>query len=293
VVSFGCEGLYAYDLEGRLVWSKELGVQNVGAYDAPSYEWGPASSPIIFEDKVVVQVDTQEDSYVLAVDVQNGETVWKTMRDELPSWGTPTVYEGSETAELITNGSNFIRGYDARTGEELWRLGGSSKITAPTPIVWEDLIIVASGRRPEKPIFAIRTGSRGDLTLSAGETSNKSVQWSLTGRGPYMPTPLAYGGLLYSLSNQGILDCYDIRTGKSIYRNRILHLGGGFSASPVAGDKKIYLTSEDGEIFVIRAGKRFEMLATNEMGELLMATPAISDGKIFIRGQHHLFSISE
>ncbi|HEX8457279.1 MAG TPA: PQQ-binding-like beta-propeller repeat protein [Pyrinomonadaceae bacterium] len=293
VAFFGSQGLYAFDVRGRLVWKRDLGVLNAGAYDIPSYEWGTASSPIIYKDSVVVQCDTQTESFLLALDIKTGKTLWKTPREELPSWGTPTVYTGAGRTEIITNASNFIRGYDAATGRELWRLGGSSKITAPTPVFSGDLIVVASGRRPEAPIFVIRAGAVGDITLAKGETSNRSVAWSKQARGSYMPTPLIYRGHLYVLSNQGVLDCYDLHTGAEVYRERLPHQGGGFSASPVASDGRIYLPSEDGEIFVVRAGAKFELLSRNPMGELLMATPAISAGQMFIRTQHHLFAIGK
>lgn len=294
VAFFGSQGLYAYDMQGRMIWKKDLGVLNAGAYDIPSYEWGTASSPIIYKDAVIVQCDTQSGSFLLASDIKTGRTLWKTEREELPSWGTPTVYSGAGGApQIVTNASNFIRGYDPATGRELWRLGGSSKITAPTPIFSGDLIVVASGRRPEAPIFVIRAGASGDITLAKGESSNKSVAWSKQGRGSYMPTPLIYGGHLYVLSNQGVFDCYDLRTGAEIYRERIPHQGSGFSASPVAADGRIYLPSEDGEMFVVRAGAKFELLARNTMGELLMATPAISAGQMFVRTQHHLFAIGK
>src|SRR4029077_7620995 len=185
--------------------------------------------------------------------------------DELPSWGTPTIYPGKTRAELVTNGSNFIRGYDPASGKELWRLGGSSKITAPTPIYSDNLIVVASGRRPEAPIFAIRAGASGDITLSGKDADNKAVAWSKTQRGSYMPTPLFYRGLLYVLANQGILDCYDFKTGREIYRERIPHQGSGFSASPVVSDENIYLSSEDGDIFVVHAGEHFKLLKKNSM----------------------------
>jgi outer membrane protein assembly factor BamB len=279
-------------MNGRAVWKKDLGILNAGAYDAPDYEWGTASSPIIYKDLVIVQCDTQNESFLLAANVNNGETVWKTTRDELPSWGTPTIYPGRNRVELVTNASKFIRGYDPVTGKELWRLGGSSKITAPTPVFSGDLIVVASGRRPEAPIFVIRAGALGDITLDNGQSANKYVAWSKQARGSYMPTPLIYGNYLYVLSNQGVLDCYDLQTGAEIYRQRISHRGGGFSASPVAADGKIYLPSEDGEMFVVKAGPKFESLATNSIGELIMATPAISDGKMFVRSQHHVFAIS-
>ncbi len=293
IAFFGSQGLYAFTAGGRLVWKKDLGVLDAGAYDAPDYEWGTASSPIIYQDLVIVQCDTQNEDFLLAVDIKTGNTVWQTSRDELPSWGTPTIYPGKSRTELITNASNFIRGYDPATGKELWRLGGSSKITAPTPIFFDDLIIVASGRRPEAPIFAIRAGASGDITLAEGQTSSEQIAWSKKQRGSYMPTPLIYGDHLYVLANQGILDCYDWKTGEELYRQRLSHQGGGFSASPVAADGKLYLSGEDGEIFVVKAGPEFERVATNAMGELLMATPALSDGMMFVRAQHHVFAVGQ
>ena len=293
IAFFGSQGLYAFDVKGRLAWKKDLGVLNAGAYDAPDYEWGTASSPIIYKDLVIVQCDTQTGSFLLAADIKTGKTVWKTDREELPSWGTPNIYPGKNRVELVTNASNFIRGYDPNTGKELWRLGGSSKITAPTPIFSGDLIVVASGRRPEAPIFVIRAGAKGDITLLDGQSASKDIAWSKKARGSYMPTPLIYDNYLYVLANQGLLDCYDLKTGAEIYRERIPHHKSGFSASPVAADGKIYLPSEDGDMFVVKAGPKFEILATNPMGELLMATPAISAGKMFVRSQHHLFAISQ
>ena len=280
VAFFGSQGLYGYGMDGERLWEKDLGHLDVGAYNAPDYEWGTASSPIIYKGLVIVQCDTQGDSFLLASDVRTGKTVWRTERDELPSWGTPTVYPGKELAELVTNGSTFIRAYDPANGKELWRLGGSSKITAPTPVFAGGLILVASGRRPEAPIFAIRAGANG------------TVAWQKTQRGPYMPTPIIYRGHMYALGNSGILDCYELETGKEIYRERIPHSGSGFSASPVAADGKLYLSSEDGDVFVVRAGVEFELISKNEIGELLMASPALSDGVMYLRGTDHLFAVS-
>lgn len=292
IAHFGAEGLYAYDMDGHFLWKKDLGRMDVGAYDAPDYEWGPASSPVIFRNTVIVQCDTQDESFVLACDLSTGRTVWKTDRDELPSWGTPTIYSGPGRPELVVNGSNHIFGYDPATGSELWRLAGSSKITAPTPVFADDLILVCSGRGPEKPIFAIRAGAKGDISLAEGEKSNEWIAWSVTRRGPYMPTPIIYDGLVYVCQNPGILSCYGLADGDVKYRKRIKHRGAGFSASPVAADGKIYFPSEDGDIFVIRAGPKYEALATNDMAEVVMATPALSDGTMYVRGQYHLFAIS-
>ncbi|HYB97477.1 MAG TPA: PQQ-binding-like beta-propeller repeat protein [Vicinamibacterales bacterium] len=291
VAWFGSEGIHAYDFDGGLRWSVDIGRVDMGAYDIPAYEWGPASSPIIWNGLVIVQCDTQADSFLLALNAETGETVWKTERIELPSWGTPTVASTPAGPELITNASNFIRGYDPKTGRELWKLGGSSKITAPTPIFAEGLHIIASGRGPERPVFAVRPGGRGDLTLPAGSTSTAQVAWSKTGRGSYMPTPLAYRGVLYVLANNGVLDAYEAVSGKELYRQRLPLIGSGYSASPVAADGKIYLSSEDGEMLVIEAGSTFKHIATNSMGEPIMATPAMSEGVIYVRGAQTLFAI--
>ncbi len=293
VAFFGSQGLYGFDMDGKLLWKKDLGVLNTGAYDLPEYEWGTASSPIIYKNLVIVQCDTQNESFVLAADIDTGATVWKTVRNELPSWGTPTVYpaEDGRPAELVTNASNFIRGYDPDTGVERWRLGGSSKITAPTPVFTRDIIVVVSGRAPERPVFAIKPGAAGDITLRAGDSSNAHVLWSRTGRGSYMPTPLIDDGVLYVLANQGLLDAYDLRSGEEVYRQRIPHEGSGFSASPVLAGGRLYLSSEDGDIFVIRAGRTFEILGRYPMGEPLMATPALAGDTMYVKGERHLFAI--
>jgi outer membrane protein assembly factor BamB len=291
VAWFGSQGVYAYDVNGVLRWKVDLGRMDLGAYDIPTFEWGPASSPIIWNNLVILQVDTQADSFLLALNVETGETVWKTDRDELPSWGTPTVAATSAGPVLVTNASTFIRGYDPRTGKELWRLGGSSKITAPTPIASDDLLVIASGRGPERPIFVVRPGARGDVTLSGGRTSSDAVVWSRTARGPYMPTPLALDGILYVLGNSGVFDAYRLKTGEELYRQRLPVIGSGYSASPVAADGKIYLSGEDGDILSVAAGAEFKHLATNPLGEPLMATPALSDGVMYVRSPGTLFAI--
>jgi outer membrane protein assembly factor BamB len=291
VALFGSQGLYGFDLSGKKLWSADLGRIDAGAYDSPDYEWGTASSPLIYQHAVIVQVDQQKGSFIAAFDLRSGKQLWRTERNELPSWATPNAYTLGARPEIVTNAPNQIRGYDPKTGRELWTLGGSSKITAPTPIFAKDLMIVASGRRPEAPLFAIRPGGSGDITLADGQDSNKSVAWRKQQRGSYMPTPLLYDGLLYVISNQGVFDCYDATSGQEVYRERIPHQGSGFSASPVAADGKIYLSSEDGDMFVVRAGKRFELIGRSSMGEPLMATPALAGGTMYVRGERHLFAV--
>jgi outer membrane protein assembly factor BamB len=287
VALFGSQGLHAFSVDGKKLWSQDLGRLDVGAYDIPSYEWGTASSPVIHGGRVIVQADTSNEDFLAAFDAETGREIWRTTRDELPSWGTPTIVTNGGRTEIVTNSSNFVYGYDFETGAELWRLGGSSQITAPTPIFTPDAIIVTSGRRPVAPILVVKPGASGDIT---GTTS---VLWQMVQRGSYMPTPLVYGDQLYVLGNAGIFDSYDYRTGDEIYRSRLLHKGSGFSASPVASDGRIFAPSEDGDIFVVRTGPAFEVIAQLPMGEPIMATPAIAGGTLFVRGQRTLFAIGK
>ena len=268
VAFFGSQGLYAYDMKGTLRWKQDLGVLNAGAYDLPEYEWGNASSPIVADGRVIVQCDVHGGSFLQAFDVTTGRSLWKTARTELPSWATPTVVDGPRGKELVTNAPNFIRGYDPATGEQLWQLGGSSKITAPTPIL--------AARPGDRRLAAVRRSGRSSRFAPAaaatspspsGQTTSEAIAWSKTQRGPYMPTPLAYGDQLYMLANQGLFDAYAIAGGAEVYRQRLPHAGSGFSASPVASDGRLFVSSEDGDVFVVKAGPAFELVATNTMTE--------------------------
>ena len=293
VAFFGSEGLYCYDTNGKLIWKKDLGVLDAGWFYDPDYQWGTASSPIIYKNMVIVQCDVQKNSFIAAYDLKDGKELWKTVREEIPSWGTPTIYEGPSRVELITNATRAIRAYDPMTGKELWRMTGNPEVTATTPIFGHGLIFICNSYRPNQPIYAIRAGASGDISLKPNETTNQHIAWSMQRGGTYMPTPLIYGEYLYTCANQGVMACYNPKTGERLYQQRIGDKGGSYSASPVAADGKIYLSSEDGEIFVVKAGPKYELLATNQMGEVLMATPAISDGMIFVRGQHNVFAIAE
>jgi outer membrane protein assembly factor BamB len=291
IVSFGSEGLYAYDLDGKLLWTQDLGVLNAGWFFDPDYEWGIGSSPIIWKNLVIVQCDIQKGSFIAAFDVATGKQAWRTAREEIPSWSTPTVLESNGHAELITQATTFTRGYDPATGKELWRLSGNSEIAIPTPIAGPGFAIVTNGYRGVQPIFAIKPGATGDITLKTDQTKSDFIAWSTTKGGPYIPTPLVYGDQLYVLLNNGVLAAYKVATGERIYQERLGGTGGSFSASPVAADGKLYLTSEDGDIFVVKAGPTYEMLAKNSMGEVVMATPAVSDGIIFVRGLKNLYAV--
>jgi len=303
IAFFGPEGLYCFDMEGNLLWQKDFGI--VG-----DLRWGFASSPIIYQDMVIVQSDTApasdlprgweqrlkglsiSSSFIAAFDLVDGSERWRTSRDEGgTSFGTPTVYEAHGLVQLITNGGERIRAYDPRTGQELWSLSAGTRNVTPTPIVAHDLIFVTSGFRPNQPIYAIRPNAAGDISLEEGEDANEAIAWSRDRGGPYTPTPIVYGEYLYVVNVNGVLACYEAETGERMYRTRLRHMGGGMSSSPVAADGRLYFSSEDGDVFVVQAGPEFELLATNSMGEVVMATPAISANMIFIRTLHHLFGI--
>jgi outer membrane protein assembly factor BamB len=278
VAIFGSEGLFCFEMDGTLKWRQDLGVLDVGLVDDPSYQWGPASSPVIFENVVIVQNDRHKDSFVAAFDLATGKEVWRTPHDEYPSWATPAVVRANGRTEIVTNAGKHIRGFDAKTGRELWRLSDNlTQVKVPTPVVAGDLVIVTGGYPPGgRPIYAIRPGGSGEL-------NPKGLAWQTDRGAPYTGTPLVYDGILYACTDNGILSAYDPKTGNRIYQHRVSTNAGGFSASPVAAAGRIYLASEDGEVFVVRAGRTFELLATNPMGEILMATPAISGNMLIVR----------
>ena len=292
VVFFGSEGLYCYDLNGQLLWKKDLGALGSGYTVDPTYEWVTSSSPIIYENRVILQVDVLKTAYLVAFAVETGEELWRAVRDEGPSWATPFLYEDGVHTELVTVATNYARGYDPNTGQELWRLGGHSSWTAPTPIAGLGLIFITSGSGGTiQPIYAVRPGARGDITLKYNERSNDYIAWSTTRGGSFMPTPILYGDILYVSSSSGILAAYRPETGERLYRERLTR-GGSFSASGVAADGKLYFPSENGDVIVVKAGPTFERLAVNPMGEVMMATPAISDDMMVIRTQHHVVAVA-
>ncbi len=289
---FGSEGLYAYSTSGKLLWSKDLGLQNAGWFFDPDSEWGVGSSPVIYKDTVIVLCDRQKDSFIAAFNLKDGKELWRTARAEIPSWATPTLVKGQSRTELVTNGARAIRGYDPETGKELWSLGPNSEIPCPTPVFGHGLIFVTSGYAPVQPIYAIKVGSMGDLTLKGGKESSDAIAWSKNTGGSYLPSPILQGDQLYLVNNSGILTAYDAKTGNRLYQERI-GPGGSFTASPVAASGNLYFATEDGDIYVVKAGPQYSLLAKNPMGEALLSTPAWADDVLIIRGEHHLFAIAE
>ncbi|MGA9768486.1 MAG: PQQ-binding-like beta-propeller repeat protein [Blastocatellia bacterium] len=292
VAIFASEGLFCFDFKGNLIWKQDLGILDPGLHDDATYQWGYSSSPVIYKNLVIVQCDGHAQSFIAAYDLKDGKRVWSVPRGEMPSWSTPTIYEGKARAELITNAPKFIRGYDPATGHELWRFSNEDLIVqVPTPFIANEMFYLTGGWPGGRAIKVIRPGAVGDISLKDEQSSSEQVVWRLPRGGPYVPTPIVYGDYLYACSDRGVLACYSAKTGQHIYQQRINDQSIGFSASPVAADGKLYFASEDGEVYVIKAGPRYELLAINPIGEAMMATPAISDGVIVIRGTSHIFGI--
>ncbi len=279
---FGSIGLLvAHDMTGKEIWRKDIGVIDSGWFFDAGMQWGHSSSPIIYEGNVIVQADQQKASFIAAYDLATGKEVWKTMRDdEIPTWATPTVAKGPKGDEIVTNGTK-VRGYDAKTGALLWTLGPNSEITVGTPVVEGGLAYVTGGYPPVRTVYAVKIGSRGDLTMPKGTTSSESIQWS-NNEGTYIPSPIVYRGLVYLFNNNGILTAFNAETGERVLRSRVGG-GGAFSGSPIAADGRLYFTSEDGDVFVVKAGAPYVEIAKNPVGEVIMSTPAVSNGVIYIR----------
>jgi outer membrane protein assembly factor BamB len=295
VAAFGSIGLLvAWDVNGKELWRAELGVLDGGWFFDPSFQWGHASSPIIYRNSVILQADVQKGSYIGAWDLATGKLLWKTARaDEIPTWGTPALVRSAQGRdELVTNGTK-IRGYDPATGALLWTLGPNSEVTVGTPVAGHGLIFVTGGYPPVRPIYAIRPGTgTGEISLAKDAASNQTIAWSNMTDGTYIPTPIVYGGNLITVNNNGIVSAYNAETGQRTFRGRV-GTGGAFSASPVAADGRLYLASEDGDVYVVRAEAGLTQIAANSMKEVIMATPAIADGLIVVRTMGHLYGIGE
>jgi len=291
VAFFGSEGLYCYGMDGKLLWEQDLGVLDCGAPGEPEIQWGFASSPIIHDGRVIVQCDIQKNSFLMAMNIENGEAVWYQRRREQPTWGTPTICETPAGLQVVCNGYKHIGGYDFRTGREVWKLRGGGDVPVPTPVVADGLIYITNAHGPMAPIYAVKETAKGNITIPTRQASGPHIAWQQSRGGNYMQTPIIYDKLLYCCRDNGVLTVFEAASGRQLYQQRLGGGNTGFTSSPVAGDGKVYFTSEEGEVFVIRAGRKFELMARNPLGEIHMATPAISEGVLFFRTQHHVVAI--
>jgi outer membrane protein assembly factor BamB len=243
----------------------------------------------------------QENSFIAAFDVESGSEIWKTNRDEVPTWGTPTIVEGGGRTQAVVNGYKTIAGYDVKNGEGIWHMKGGGDIPVPTPVVAHDLIFITNAHGAAAPLFAIKTSAKGDISLAEKQTSNEHIAWAHMRIGNYMQTPIVVGDYLYLCRDNGVMACYDAKTGKTVMKKRLGDGSTGFTASPVSADGKIYYSAETGDVYVVRAfdgplpaeGTEIqpEVLSVNPMGEVLMSTPAISEDRLYFRGQNHVFCV--
>jgi len=289
VVLMGSEGLVCFNAaDGALRWTQDVGVMDVGLVGDPTYQWGPASSPVIAGNLVLVQNDQHKGSALSAYDLATGKPVWTSTREDMPSWATPLVASVGGRSIVVTNSPTRIRAHDLQTGRELWHLNDGTQVKVPSPVLSGSHVIVTGGYAPgSRPTWAIPL----DVTADAqGAIPAAGLAWTIDRGSSYTSTPLVYNGLLYMVTDAGILSTYDVATGARVYQQR-LAAGAGISASPVAAAGRVYFASEDGDVFVVKAGRTFELLATNSMGEVTMATPALDGNMLFVRTTRHIFAI--
>ena len=286
-VYFGGIGLFAFGMDGKPLWSQSMDPKQMRG-------WGTAASPVLFRGRVYVVDDNDDQSSMTAYDARTGNVAWRVPRDEGSNWSTPFVWEHAPDAEIVTTGSRKVRAYDL-TGKLKWELSGMTTLHIPTPFAKLGLLFVSSGylADPVRPVYAIRPGGSGDLSLKDGERSNQFVAWSQPRLGTYGTSPLVYGDYYYALMDRGFLQCNDARTGEEIYaRQRVTAEASGFTASPWAYNGKVFALSEDGDTFVMQAGSSFKVLGKNSLGEMALATPAIANGSLFVRTATRLYRIS-
>ena len=286
-VMFGNLGIYALDFNGTVLWSRELGTS------ATRNGWGTAGSPVVHDGRLYVVVDTDDQSYIAALSGETGAEVWRTDRDEGSNWSTPYIWEHAQQTEIVTLGTDKVRSYNL-DGELLWELSGMSSIVIPTPITAHGMLYIESGYIADffRPVYAIRPGATGDISLQEGVSSNEYVAWSLEQGGSYHPSPLVYGDYYYTLLDRGLMTCHDARTGEEIYGRQRITVGEGFTSSPWAYNGKIFALSESGTTYVIEAGREFRIIGENELDEFTMATPAILNDSLIIRTSEAVYRIA-
>jgi outer membrane protein assembly factor BamB len=286
---FGSVGVFCLDRNGKQVWSQPFGPFRM------RYGWGTAASPVLHQGRLYIVNDNDDKSFLAALDARTGKQIWRVDRDEASNWSTPFVWEHEGHTEIVTSGTRKIRSYDL-DGKLLWELGGMSSITIPTPFAKLGLLYLASGYVGDdvRPVYAVRPGASGDISLKRDETSNQYVAWYQRQAGPYNPSPIVYGDYYYTLLDRGFFTCHDARTGKEVYgKQRIDPAAAAFTASPWASAGKIFALSEDGDTFVIQAGPEFKLLGKNTLDEMCMATPAVYRSSLIVRTAQKLYRIQK
>jgi outer membrane protein assembly factor BamB len=283
-------GLWAFDLKGNVAWKTPL-------EPLPIYlDLGAGSSPALAGDLLIVLNDNQKQQYVAAFDKKTGKEVWRTNRDlggntppvQRSGWSTPFVWKHPGRTEIVTIGPNTVVTYDM-AGKELWRLAGTSGTPVPTPFAYEGLLYINGGRG--RALYAIRPGASGDISLKEGQTSNDFIAWSQPRGGTYLPSSVAYQGHIYTLTETGILNRFDAKTGKQTYKTRIDPAATNFTTSPWAYNGKLFCLSEEGQTFVVNTGEEFKLSHVNNLDDFTQASPALVGERLLIRTDQRLYSI--
>ena len=289
---FGSEGLYCYNVDGELLWKRDFGLINSSWHVVESAEWEFSSSPVIFGNKLIIQADALNTAFVAVLDLTTGRTIWRQERDEISGWCTPNIYFEGEKARVAVNGYKHRGGYDLETGEEVWKMSGGGDIPVPTPVVWKDLIYFNSAHGSHAPLMALKNSAMGEIAYpDKEEDPGDDFAWFYDRQGAYMTSVLVYDSLLYRLRWNGNLSCFDARSGEIIYKNTV-HTSS-FIACPVASDGKIYMVSEDGDLYIAEAGREYKLLKKIPLGEVSLVTPAISEGMLILRTASRLIAVSE
>jgi len=283
-------GLWAFDMKGKLAWTTPVEAN-------PIYlDFGTGSSPVLADNLLVIVSDNEKQQYIAAFDKKTGKQVWRTNRDlggkgqpvQRSGWSTPYVWRHSLRIEIVAIGPGEVISYDL-AGKELWRMSGMAATPIPTPFAYEGLLYINGGRG--RSLFAIRPGASGDISLGKDETSNQYIVWSQPRAGTYLPSSVAYQGAVYTLTETGILNRFDAKTGKQTYKTRIDPAATAFTTSPWAYNGKLFCLSEEGQTFVVGTGEQFQLLRVNELDDMAQASPALVGERLLIRTEHRLYSI--
>jgi hypothetical protein len=292
-VLLGQVGLFCLDFKGKVIWKQEFVPQKT------AHGWGTSASPVLQGDRIYRVADNEEKSFLVAYDKRSGKELWRVEREEKTNYSTPFVWVNPLRTELVISGRNQVRSYDS-AGNVLWHFKGMSTLAIPTPFEADGLLYLAAGYvgdqlTPNKPVYALRPGASGDLTLPEGTNQSRYIAWMQPNASPYNPSPLVYKGRLFVLWDFGFLNCRDARTGREIYEKQRIKTDGtaGFTSSPWAYRDRVFCLSEDGDTYVVNAGDSYRLERVNGLGELCMATPAIVGDRLILRTLSHLYCIRE
>lgn len=282
IASFGSRGVYAYDMDGGLLWKKDLGLMHM------RMAFGEGIAPVLHGDSLIIQNDHEGDSYIVVLDTRTGNEKWRAQRDERSSWPQPIVVDYDGRKQLVTS-STRMRSYDFETGKLIWEAGGLGANAIPAVINVNDEMVIAMTGYRDPNLLAIRLGGTGDIT-----DNTDYIKWTNQRGNAYSASPVLHDGILYFVTDRGLVNAFDAVTGEKYYHQQRLPETYTFKASPVAAHGKLYLASEEGDVIVLKLGTEYEVLAVNQMGdEMFVSSPVIVDGKLYLRSQDELFCISE